>query len=157
MNAGTWESHHAITTLMFRYAEAIDLADFDMIGELFAAASITNEGFPGEIRGRDAIAGLYRTTNMVHDDGTLRTRHVTTNVIVDIDEAADRAEARSYFVVFQCTAGLPLQPIVAGRYHDGFTRAGGTWHFARRHILLEAVGNVSEHLLIDLDALRMPR
>ena len=36
MGAGTWESHHAITALMFRYAEVMDAADFDGIAALFA-------------------------------------------------------------------------------------------------------------------------
>ena len=71
----------------------------------------------------DAVANLYRSTNRVHDDGTLRTRHLTTNVIVDIDEAAGTAQTRSAFVVFQATAGVPLQPIVSGRYRDDFARA----------------------------------
>ena len=91
MGAGSWESYHAITTLLFRYAECIDAADFDGIGRLFAAAKITNEGYDAEIVGADAVADLYRSTNRVHDDGTLRTRHLTTNVIVDIDEAAGTA------------------------------------------------------------------
>ena len=131
---------------MFHYAECIDAADFDGIGVLFADAVITNEGFPGEIAGREAVADLYRSTNRVHDDGTLRTRHLTTNVIVDIDDDTDSATARSAFVVLQATADLALQPIVAGRYHDRFTRSGDTWHFAQRHILLEQVGDVHEHL-----------
>ncbi|MGQ0824985.1 MAG: hypothetical protein ACT4OX_08165 [Actinomycetota bacterium] len=29
MGAGTWESHHAITMLLFRYAEYVDAAAFD--------------------------------------------------------------------------------------------------------------------------------
>jgi 3-phenylpropionate/cinnamic acid dioxygenase small subunit len=146
VGAGTWESYHAITTLLYRYAECIDAADFDAIGELFARGMITNEGFAGEIVGADAVAKLYRTTNHVHPDGTLRTRHLTTNVIVDIDDGAGSAATRSAFVVFQATPDLPLQPIVAGRYHDRFTRTDGEWSFAQRHIILEQLGDVREHL-----------
>ena len=146
MSAGTWESYHAITTLMYRYAEYIDAADFDAIGELFAHGKITNEGFPGEIEGAAAVANLYRSTNHVHPDGTLRTRHLTTNVIVDIDESAGAASTRSAFVVFQATAALALQPIVAGRYHDRFARTANAWSFAERHIILEQLGDVREHL-----------
>ena len=101
--AGTWESHHAITTLLFRYAELMDAADYDGLRELFADATLTNEGFPGEVVGGDAIVRLYERTNRVHADGTLRTRHLTTNVIVDVDEVAGSASARSAFVVFQAT------------------------------------------------------
>ena len=149
-----FESYHAITNLLCRYAECIDLADFDAIGALFADAVMTNEGFPGEIRGGDAIAAVYRNFNKVHADGTLRTRHVTTNAIIEADEAADVATSRSYFVVFQCTEAVPLQPIVSGRYHDRFSRVGGVWQFAHRHILMEATGNIADHLLVDVDQLR---
>ena len=157
MGAGTWESHHAITTLMFRYAEYLDAADFDAIAELFADASLTHEGGAGEIAGGDAIGRLYRRTNRVHDDGTLRTRHLTSNVIVDIEEVPGTAAARSAFVVFQQTPALPLQPIVTGRYRDRFARTGRGWRFAQRHIMLDHVGDVREHLSLDLDALREER
>lgn len=150
MAAGTWESHHAITSLMYRYAECVDAADFDGIGALFEHGCITNEGYPGAVEGRDAVRALYERANRVHDDGTLRTRHLTTNVLVDVDEDAGRATARSAFVVLQATPRLPLQAIVAGRYHDEFVRAGGTWRFRRRHILLDQVGDVSEHLRFDV-------
>ena len=150
MSAGTWESHHAITTLMYHYAECVDAADFDGIAELFAAGRITNEGVDGAIEGSDAVRALYAGTNRVHSDGTLRTRHLTTNVIVDIDEVSGSAAARSAFVVFQQTAELPLQPIVAGRYHDTFERSGSHWRFDRRHIFVDQVGDVREHLSFDL-------
>jgi 3-phenylpropionate/cinnamic acid dioxygenase small subunit len=154
MASGTWESHHAITTLLFRYAECVDAADFVGIGDLVADAVITNEGVEGEIAGRDAVKQLYLGTNRVHDDGTLRTRHLTSNVQVDIEEAAGTATARSAFVVFQQTATLPLQPIVSGRYRDRFVRSGRGWRFAQRHIIVDHVGNVSEHLAFDLAAFR---
>mgnify|MGYP003544453810 FL=1 len=150
MGAGTWESHHAITALLYRYAECIDAADFDGIGALFADGKITNEGYRGAIVGRDAVHDLYAGTNRVHSDGTLRTRHLATNVFVDIDESAGTATARSAFVVFQATNALPLQPIVAGRYHDAFAHGVHGWHFTHRHILLEQVGDVHEHLTLDL-------
>src|SRR3954451_5880670 len=152
MAAGTWDSHHAITSLMFRYAECVDAADFDAIGDLFAAAVITNEGVDGEIAGAEAAKKLYVRTNRVHDDGTLRTRHLTSNVIVDVEEAAGTATARSSFVVFQQTPPLPLHPIVTGRYRDDFVRGGRGWHFARRHIVVDHVGDVREHLAFDLAA-----
>jgi 3-phenylpropionate/cinnamic acid dioxygenase small subunit len=154
MGAGTWESHHAITTLMFRYAEYVDAADFDAIAGLFADAVVTNEGVDGEIAGGEAIKQLYVSTNKVHDDGTLRTRHLTANVAVDIEESAGTATARSSFVVFQQTPNLPLQPIVTGRYRDRFARADRGWRFAQRHIIVDHVGDVREHLTFDLSGFK---
>jgi 3-phenylpropionate/cinnamic acid dioxygenase small subunit len=156
MSAGTWESHHAITTLMYRYVEYVDAADFDGIASLFADGRITNEGVNGAVVGPDAVRALYENTNRVHADGTLRTRHLTANVMVDIDEAAGSASARSAFIVFQQTTELPLQPIVAGRYRDTFTRSGDTtgadWRFECRHIIVDQVGDVREHLKFDLSS-----
>jgi 3-phenylpropionate/cinnamic acid dioxygenase small subunit len=150
MGAGTWESHHAITSLMFTYAECVDRADFDGIAALFEQGRITNEGVDGAIVGPDAVRRLYQHTNRVHDDGTTRTRHINANPIVDIDEAAGRATARSVFVVFQQTPALPLQPIVSGRYRDTFVRTADQWRFDTRHIVVEHVGDVREHLTFDL-------
>jgi 3-phenylpropionate/cinnamic acid dioxygenase small subunit len=135
---------------MYRYTEAIDAADFDGIGAIFADAALTAEGAPGETRGAEAIAEYYRSMNRVYPDGTLRTRHLTVNTITDIDEEAGTATARSGFVVLQQTPALPLQPIVTGRYHDRFERADGAWRFARRHMIVDHVGDVREHLTFDL-------
>ena len=144
----------AIRNLLYRYAECIDAADFNGVGALFADAVITNEGVDGEIAGPAAVKNLYERTNRVHDDGTLRTRHLTANIIADIDEDAGSATTRSAFVVFQQTATLPLQPIVTGRYRDRFERVGGTWRFAQRHIIVDHVGDVREHLAFDLAAFK---
>ena len=146
MSAGTWESFHAITTLMYTYAECVDRADFDGIGELFARGGITQPGVPGAVRGAAAVAQLYRGTNTVHADGTLRTRHITANPIVDIDEVAGTATARSAFVVFQSTDQVALQPIVTGRYRDRFSRIDGAWQFTEREMHVDHLGNVSDHL-----------
>jgi len=54
MSSGTWQSHHAITTLMYRYAECIDAADFDGIASIFAHGRINlvvNQGLGSDIRG----------------------------------------------------------------------------------------------------------
>ena len=96
------------------------------------------------------IGRFYAATNRVHDDGTLRTRHLSTNVMIDIDEARDSATARSYFVVLQATPKLPFQPIVGGRYEDRFDRIRGEWRFADRLIHVDQIGDMSEHLSFDL-------
>jgi len=157
MSAGTWESHHAITTLMFRYAECIDQADFEGLARLFAHAQIRSSagdptrGIPGA-----RMPEFYAGTNKVHADGTLRTRHLTTNVLIEIDEAADAATARSYYVVLQATPALPFQPIVGGRYEDRFARVDGAWRFADRLIHVDQIGDVSQHLTFDLAARGRP-
>lgn len=152
MGAGTWESHHAISTLMFRYAECVDRADFDGLAELFAHATLRSPSGNESERGMTGqqIARFYAATNRVHEDGTLRTRHQTTNAMIDIDEERSSATARSYFVVLQATPRLPFQPIVGGRYEDCYERVDGEWRFTDRLIHVDQIGDMSEHLSFDL-------
>ena len=146
-----------IENLMYRYGEYVDLARFDDLGELFRHGAIRSDRGAGDLAG-DAVATFYRATNRVHaDTGTLRTRHIASNVIVAMDEVAGTATARSYFVVCQQTSSLPLQPIVSGRYHDSFHRIDGEWWFDVRMIFVDLIGNMSEHLSFDLRHDRPPR
>ena len=77
MRAGRFESHHAITTLMYRYAECIDRADFDGLAALFAHGCIRSSAGPAGRAGSGwsgtEVRDFYAGTNKVHDDGTLRT------------------------------------------------------------------------------------
>jgi len=137
-----------IEALIFEYARRIDDGDFDGVGELFAHGSVTTLDGTVLAEGAEAVAALYASTTRRFEDGTPRSHHVTTNVVVRPD--GDEATAQSYFTVFQATEGVPLQPIVTGRYEDRFERVDGAWRFARRAMDLRLVGDVSRHLLIDL-------
>jgi ketosteroid isomerase-like protein len=151
----------AITRLVHSYAERIDRGDFEGVAELLAHAALTVEGSEEVRRGRSEILRRYaETTRRYEDCGTPRTQHVTTNLIVDVDEGAGTATCRSYFTVLQQTPELSLQPIIAGRYHDAFERVEGEWRFSRRHIICDLFGDLSQHLLFDASALggsRSPR
>ncbi|NNL67167.1 MAG: SnoaL-like domain-containing protein [Myxococcales bacterium] len=92
------------------------------------------------------VERVNRELVILHEDGTPRTKHLTTNAIIEIDTAAGTARVRSYFTVIQGVAGTPLQPIVAGRYHDAFERAGDGWRFRERRIFVDLVGDLARHL-----------
>jgi len=140
-----------ITDLLFIYAERIDAGDFEGVAELFADAEISFSGFDQVRRGRDQVRSMYETSTRRYEDGTPRTKHVMSNVIVEVDEPAGTATARSYFTVLQAVPGLlALQPVIAGRYHDAFERAAGTWRFATRRMTVDLVGDLGAHMLFDL-------
>lgn len=142
----------SIKALMYIYAECVDLARFDELGELFSHGVLTSTSAadPDDGMSGDDVAAFYRATNKVHGDGTLRTRHVASNVIVDVAEGGQEATARSYFAVHQGTDTLALQPIVAGRYEDDFALLDGKWRFARRMVIVDQIGDMREHLTFDL-------
>jgi hypothetical protein len=154
------DSAVAVSNLINRYAELIDLGDFDGVADLLGDAAVGDgkagdEGGGGAtparlLTGRDAILAMFTSTTRRYPDGTPGTKHVTTNLILDIDEDAGRATARTYWTVLQAVPGLALQPILAGRYHDRFERVEGEWRFSERRYLIDLVGDVSRHMLSNI-------
>ena len=143
----TSPGHVAVANLVFLYAERIDGGDFEGVADLFRFGEITTEGNALRRRGYDQVLEMYEGWTRRYEDGTPRTKHVTTNLIIEVDEESGTAECRSYFTVLQQTEALPLQPIIAGRYRDRFERADGSWRFAHRYIVTDLVGDLSQHLL----------
>lgn len=137
-------SYRAIENLIATYAELVDDGDFAGVGALLADAAFT--GGAGSVSGGDAIEKMLKDMLVVYDDGTPRTKHVTTNVAIEVDEEAGTAVSRSYFTALQAVPDLALQPIVSGRYHDRFERRDGKWRFVERHVRTDLVGDVSRHL-----------
>ena len=137
-------SYRAIESLIAIYAELVDGGDFRGVAILLADATFT--GAAGSVSGQEAIEKMLRDSLIVYDDGTPRTKHVTTNIAIEVDEAAGTAVSRSYFTVLQALPGLALQPIVSGRYQDRFERRDGQWRFVERHVRSDLVGDVSRHL-----------
>ncbi|MFI6984567.1 nuclear transport factor 2 family protein [Embleya sp. NPDC050154] len=139
--------YHAIPNLIGLYAERIDAGDYAGVGELFAHAVITAEGQDLKVAGADAARAMFEAwTRRYPDNGTPHTRHVTTNLILDVDDEAGTGTCRSYVTVFQALPDFPLQPVFTGRYHDTFERPEGTWRFTRRHMITDYVGDLSRHL-----------
>ncbi len=141
----------AITKLIYTYAERIDDGDFAGVGELFAHATLTFEGFGDAVSGRDAIQALYTRSTRRYEDGTPRTKHVMTNVMVDVDDDDVTARSRSYFTVLQAVPGaLALQPVIAGRYRHTYELVDSGWRVATMHITIDLVGDLGHHMLFDL-------
>jgi 3-phenylpropionate/cinnamic acid dioxygenase small subunit len=137
-------SEREIENLIARYAFLVDDGDFTGLGELLDCAEFTLGATT--VRGAAPIQRLAAEALQVYADGTPRTRHVTTNLIIEVDERAGTATSRSYYTVLQQTDGFALQPIATGRYHDTFERIGDTWQFASRVVGEQFDGDRSHHL-----------
>jgi SnoaL-like protein len=138
-----------IENLVYAYAERIDAGDLDGLAELFRHGRI--QAAPGMVfEGVDQVRRLYQGATRLYEDGTPHTRHVTTNVIVEVDDTPTGL-ARSYYTVFQQTDGLPLQPIICGHYRDTFHQVSGRWWFDTREMFVDFAGDLSHHLLFKLD------
>jgi hypothetical protein len=136
-----------ISRLIFLCDQRNDDGDFDGVGELFAHGSIGVEGMGDEVAsGAAAIAAQFRNATRVYETGGARTHHLSTNLIIDVDEEAGTATCQSHYVMYQQTDELPLQPINAGRNFDEFARIDGEWRWTKRYIRVLLVGNMEHHL-----------
>jgi hypothetical protein len=139
-----------VAALVLTYAERLDLGDFEGVAALFADATYRADTPAGVVsqRGSDPVFATLNALVLTYD-GIPSTKHVTTNLIIDVEDDGRHATCRSYFSVVQGRPGFGPQIIVAGRYHDAF--ASGPpgpdgWHFTDRLIFTDLVGDVSHHL-----------
>lgn len=143
----TADDYFAIQNLIYRYCDRLDRGDFEGVARLFEHAALHVPALDEPLRGVPAIAALYQQfTRLYPDSGTPKTRHVTSNVMIEPD-GENAARAQSYVLVHQATEQLPLQPIIGGRYYDSFERVQGVWRFSERRMEIDLFGDLSAHLL----------
>jgi len=137
-------SEQAIAALVHTYAERLDAGDLEGVARLFVDATFRSTR-GGVYHGPEALLAVLRRLVILYE-GSPRTRHVITNLSIEVEEGADRAAGRAYYTVFQATPTLPLQAILVGRYEDRFVRTRGTWRFAERLVHVDLVGDLSQHV-----------
>lgn len=151
MPAAELNAYEAIRNLLSTYCERMDAGDFDGLAALFVDARMSDENGNVFATGSEQIAAMWHAQTILYD-GSPRTRHVTANPVIDVDETAGTATVRSSYIVFQGISGhgaddIPLQPIITGRYVDQFRRddaAGWRWH--ERSYAIDHAGDLSHHL-----------
>jgi len=109
--------------LIALYANLNDAARWDEVTALYAEQGVmTRPTAPdAPIVGRDAILAAFQFRP------PRTTRHVCSNVVIDVD-SADEARGTSAMLLF---TGAPA-PLV-GSFHDRFVRTPEGWRFAARH------------------------
>ena len=109
--------------LIALYANLNDAARWDELAALYTEQGVmTRPTAPdAPIVGRDAILAAFRSRP------PRTTRHVCSNVVIDVD-SADEVRGTSAMLLF---TGAPA-PLV-GSFHDRFVRTPEGWRFAARH------------------------
>lgn len=136
----------AVQNLIFRYCDHLDRGDFTAMAKLFAHADVYLGAAEQPLRSDpQAMAAMYRDFVRIHPDGTPRTRHLTTNLIIE-EDGPGQIRAQSYITVVQSTESMSLQPIIGGRNLDRFGLVDGRWQFVERRIENDMWGDLSAHL-----------
>lgn len=139
------EARGAINHLLNEYCRTLDAGRIGECAALFENAEFSIEGV-ARVRGRQGVMDLFSGI-ILYEDGTPKTKHVLTNVVISV--AADRhsAVASSYLTVLQQVDNNPLQPIFSGSYADTFSKETGRWMFESRVVSAPLFGDMSRHLV----------
>ncbi|MEZ5742537.1 MAG: nuclear transport factor 2 family protein [Sphingomonadaceae bacterium] len=133
-----------IPNLLYRYAEAFDDGDFEGAAHLFDRGSLIAGGQP--VKGVEAIVAMWRSWVKLYD-GKPRTRHITTNPIIELADDGQSATCRSQWTVLQATDDFAMQLVASGRYDDRFAVIDGKWRFTeRRYGQVDLVGDTGAHM-----------
>lgn len=144
MTASLAADQAEITALICRYADLIDAGDFDGITDLFEHAVVRSGDHA--FSGRDTLRGLWADLVHTYEGGRTMTRHLITNIVVEVEEGADSARARSSATVLQAVPpDFPLQVVATSRHLDRFARLDGVWRFVERVDVTDLVGDMTRH------------
>jgi 3-phenylpropionate/cinnamic acid dioxygenase small subunit len=133
-------SVETITAMVYRYCELFDSGDFDGYVKQFEHGRMG-----GREKGSESLR-QWITDNIMLYDGMPYTKHLTTNLIVEVDEESGTAKARSYVTLLQAPPGQPLTIVGCAEYHDQFERVDGTWRWAERKVVNRLDGDSSGHI-----------
>lgn len=132
-----------ITAVVNRYAELLDGGDLEGVVRLFDGATWRSSDGAAHTT-PESVKRVY--DRVILYDGTPRTRHLITNLTIELEEGSDEAGGRCCYTVLQgVEPGGPIQTILAGRYHDRYRRTTEGWRFADRLFLVDLVGDLSRH------------
>ncbi|MFT4824195.1 MAG: hypothetical protein ACI9DH_001654 [Halioglobus sp.] len=134
-----------ILALMNQYCYRIDAGDLQGFADLFSQGTWLVRGDPsGGDTGADAV--METLSNIILYDGKPNTKHVMSNIQIEVNPDGRSATAQCYITVNQAVPpDFPLQPIFIGHYYDNFNCMDGNWHFTLRDISPDLAGDLSRH------------
>ena len=131
-----------ITALVHSYARLLDRGDVDAVVALFEHATWRSEPAGSVLRGSAEVRPVYE--RMTASGGGRRTKHLLTNVSVEVEPGATTGSSHCYWTVLQATASGPrIDVILSGQYTDTFDQVDGRWRFADRLITVDLNGDPS--------------
>ncbi len=124
-----------ISKLVNSYAILLDAGDVGAVSSLFEHADWRSEGGP-VLHGSDQVRPVYE--QLIAQVSGTRTKHLLTNLTVDVETDATTATAHCYWTVLQTVPpdnGINI--LLSGQYFDHLEKADGTWRFSERLITVD--------------------
>jgi len=142
----TMTAKEGIERLLFAYCDGIDRGDLVAASELFGSDGLYGQVDGPAVRGASQVLAAMQHSVRLYD-GVPRTRHIVTNIVIDVNDDQITAQCRSYVQVLHQPPGGVLGPIAAGTYIDRVQLTNGSWKFSERRMLIDLIGDMSTHLL----------
>lgn len=144
-----------IQRLLATYAHNLDDGKFTENAGLFKNAEFIV--LSDTAHGSEEVEQFLNRGVQRHKDGTPRTWHNVSNVLIDVSPSGNSATCVSYFTVHQELEGFPLQPVCTGRYYDSFEKHDGQWRFTSRNVVPRLMGALQFHVGTPIDSSRTER
>ena len=130
-----------ITALVHSYALLLDGGDTEAVVALFEHSTLRSEPNGSVLRGNDEIRPIYERLKA---EGAPRTKHLLTNLTVDVEAEAGTASSHCYWTVLRQVSTGGIDIMLSGQYVDRFEKVDGRWRFADRLITVDLGGGPVE-------------
>ncbi len=137
-----------IQTVLFRYADALDRKDWDMLATCFVDSAVGQYEMIGRLDGYAAIEEVCRKAL----EPMSKTQHLIGNVLITVNQ--DEASSSCCFQAQHVRPDFPggEMNIIAGRYEDQLVRTDQGWRIRERKLSVQwTYGNAGIHEL-DVDS-----
>jgi uncharacterized protein (TIGR02246 family) len=123
-------AEHACAALITRYTHLVDEGHASKVADLFTEDGVWASP-EARLEGRDAIRAAF----LRREQSVRRSRHVCTNVAIDVADEGD-ATGLCYLTLFRTDTDVTpppgTTPDLVGVYRDRFVRTDDGWRFASR-------------------------
>ena len=134
-----------ITALVHSYALLLDRGEMDAVAALFEHSTWRSDQGGRVLRGSEEVRPVYEKLKTY--EGSPRTKHLLTNLTIEVESGGHTASAHCYWTVLQnVEPGRPIEIILTGQYIDKFEKVEDTWRFADRFIKTDLTGDTSAHV-----------
>jgi hypothetical protein len=141
-----------ISNLIYGYAEALDRGDLRSVGAFFEHCLVHVDGLPNRARGSAEVLEFFKPVLFYKGDATAdqhdpesvpATKHLTTNLIIQVADDLRTATAKSYFTVIQGRRTLRCNRSSRAATTTSSSVCDGGWRFCERLEFIDLVGDLS--------------
>jgi len=132
-----------ITRLVHSYVRLLDGGDVNGVVALFEFSTWRSLPNGSVLRGSEEVRPVYE--NLLAREGGLQTKHLITNLSIDVEPGATTASSHCYWTVLRSAPGEPIGITLSGQYTDRFEKFDGHWRFVDRLITTDRTSDPPDH------------